>query len=99
MIMPRSRKLFALEFVESTWKKRVLVSGAGEKYNPERHFLPLEESDYLEEALKGVPYGTFRTDVPEEMTNLLENGYKDENDTVWTSFFAYWKDQEGHAFL
>jgi hypothetical protein len=99
MIMPRSRKLFALEFVESTWKKRVLVSGAGEKYNPERHFLPLEESDYLEEALKGVPYGTFRTDVPEEMTNLLQNGYKDENNTIWTSFFAYWKDQEGHAFL
>lgn len=93
-----SKKMFTLEYTGGVWKTRVLADPT-QKYDPMVHFLWFEQSDYLAEALKGVPYGTFTTDDREEMENLLQNGYQDKTGVTWTAFFAYWKDQEGHAFL
>lgn len=94
-----SKKMFTFEYVDQVAKTRVLVPETATKYNPEEHFMWFEESDYLATALKGVPYATFKTDDREEMENLLQNGYADKSGVVWKSFFGYWKDQEGHAFL
>lgn len=94
----KSRKLFTYEFVGGSPKTRILLPSLT-KYNPEHHFQPSEESDYLSVALGGVPYATYMTDDPEEMGNLLQNGKEDSSGVLWVPFFAYWKDQEGHAFL
>lgn len=97
--MSKSRKMFTFEYMEGNARTRVLVPDTETKYDPTKHFMWFEESDYLGEALNGVPYATFKTDDPSEMSNLLQNGYLDKDDVIWTPFFAYWKDQEGHAFL
>jgi hypothetical protein len=95
----KSRKMFAYENTDKGVKYRVLVPDTSTKYDPKNHFMSFEESDYLADALKGVPYATFTTDQREEMEDLLMNGYKDKENRVWIAFFAYWKDQEGHAIL
>lgn len=70
------------------------------KFDPKKYFLPLEESDYLRDAMKGVDYATFVTDNPDEMQYVLENGFVHPNDNSrWVPFFAFWKEQEGRAFL
>jgi hypothetical protein len=97
--MSNSRKKFTTEYVKEAVKTRVLVPETATKYDPNVHFRALEESDYLGTALGGVPYATYKTDDTDDMENLLQNGYVDAEDQVWTSFFAYWKDQEGHVFL
>lgn len=94
----KSNKAFTFEYVDQTAKTRVLQPDLT-KYNPSEHFMYFEESDYLADALKGVPYATFKTDDRDEMENMLQNGFADASGRVWRSFFAYWKDQEGHAFL
>lgn len=94
----KSKKMFVFEYMRGVSKKRVPVP-SGMKYNPEMHFQWFEESDYLNDKLNGVPYATFKTDDQIEMENLIQNGFKDESGVVWTAFFAYWKDTEGHAFL
>jgi len=95
----KSTKKFAFEYVDGNPKLRVLVPEGAVKYNPAEHFQWFEESDYLTEALNGVPYATFKTDNTDEMSDLLQNGFVDKDKQVWTPFFAFWKDQEGHAFL
>lgn len=95
----KSKKMFAYENTDGAVRLRILVPETATKYNPQEHFMYFEESDYLADALGGVPYATFTTDQREEMEDLLMNGFRDKDGVVWTSFFAYWKDQEGHAFL
>lgn len=95
----KSNKRFAFEYVDGNPKLRVLVAPTEKKYNPELHFQWFEESDYLIDALNGIPYATFKTDNTDEMSDLLQNGFTDKDNQVWTAFFAFWKDQEGHAFL
>lgn len=95
----KSNKAFTFENVGGETKTRVLVPESAARYNPDIHFMFFEESDYLEHALKGVPYATYTTDSNELMEHVLENGYADSDGTIWRSFFAFWKDQEGHAFL
>lgn len=95
----KSRKMFTFEHMDGSSKLRVLVPETAAKYDPTLHFMWFEESDYLADALNGVPYATFKTDLREEMENLLQNGFTDKNGVIWTSFFGYWKDQEGHAFM
>lgn len=95
----KSTKAFAFEYVDGMPKLRTMVSPAEVKYNPELHFQWFEESDFLVEALNGIPYATFKTDNTDEMSDLLQNGFVDKDKQIWTAFFAYWKDQEGHAFL
>ena len=97
--MPKSRKMFAYENTDKGTKYRVLVPETTTKYQPKYHFMWFEESDYLVDALKGIHYATFTTNRREEMEDLLMNGYKDKEGRNWTAFFAYWKDQEGHATL
>lgn len=94
----KSRKLFAFENMKRGTKVRIPVP-QGVKYNPEKHFLPHEESDYLGDTLGGVPYATFRTDDPVVMDGFLMNGYMHSDNSLWTAFFAYWKDQKGHAYM
>jgi len=95
----KSSKKFAFEYIDGNPKLRTLVSPAETKYNPEQHFQWFEESDFLTEALNGISYATFKTDDTDEMSDLLQNGFTDKDKQVWTAFFAFWKDQEGHAFL
>lgn len=68
------------------------------KHNPDKWFLPAEQSNYLADALKGVSYGTFVTDDPDVMETVMEHGLK-LGKTRWTVFFPFWRDQEGHAFM
>lgn len=95
----KSRKAFTFEYMDMNAKTRVLLPETAAKYNPEEHFMYFEESDYLADTLGGMPYATFKTDDRDEMENLMQNGYADATGDIWVPFFAYWKDQEGHAFL
>lgn len=94
-----SRKQFAFEYINGKSRLRVLVPDDAPKYNPEEHFQWFEESDYLAEVLNGVPYATYKTDKTDDMSELLLNGFTDKSGKVWDPFFAFWKEQEGHAFL
>jgi hypothetical protein len=96
--MPYSNKLFTVELVNQNLPKvRVLVTPDA-KYNPDIHFMYFEESDYLNVILNGIPYATYVTDDQDLMEDFLQNGFRYRGE-VWRSFFAYWKDQEGRAYM
>src|SRR6266403_3295723 len=95
----KSRKAFAFEYMGNTTRVRVLKPESAKVFDPKIHFQWFEESDYLADALKGVPYATYKTDDQEKMEDMLQNGYVDADGTVWTSFFGYWKDQKGRAYM
>ncbi len=96
----RSRKAFAYEYVKGKTKVRVLMPPSAKKFKQDEHFQWFEESDYLNEALNGVPYATYKTDDLELMEGFLQNGYTDpKTGIVWRSFFGFWKDQEGRAYM
>lgn len=94
----KSRKSFTYEYVGGSDCTRV-VAPSVEKFNKDIHFQPSEESDYLAEALRGVPYATFLTDDMDKMGDWLQNGFVDGNNVLWVPFFSYWKEEEGHAFM
>lgn len=99
----KSRKLFAMEMMTRGKNPgdvvRVPVAENSPKYNSEIHILPSQDSDYLAVALKGVPYGTIKTDDKLIMEDLMQNGKVDKTGRLWVSFFAFWKDRQGHAFM
>jgi hypothetical protein len=104
MSQKQSSKMFAIEITTNRRTKglesrvRTLVSSE-ERYDPDKHFLAIEESDYLNDVLGGVPYATYKTDSQETFEHFLTFGYKDAAGVVWRQFFAYWKEQEGRAFM
>lgn len=70
------------------------------KYDPKKYFLPLEESDYLRDAMKGVDYATFVTDNTDVLQAVVENGFVHPDDNSrWVAFFSFWREQEGRSFL
>jgi hypothetical protein len=93
-----SEKRFSVELMKQETRVRVRHT-LDVKYNPEVHFMFFEDSDYLDRKLNGVPYSTFRTDDQNIMEDFLQNGYRDGSGMVWRSFFAFWKDQEGRAYM
>jgi len=97
--MNTSRKQFAYESMDGETRYRILLPSDAPKYKSEEHFQWFEESDYLAQALKGIPYATYKTDVKNDMSELLLNGFVDKAKEKWVPFFAFWKENEGHAFM
>jgi len=63
------------------------------------YFTNREVSAFLDKVLGAIPYATFKTNDPLELESVMANGIPGPDGQVWTQFFAYWRDQEGHAFL
>ena len=97
--MNTSRKQFAYESMDGETRYRILLPSDAPKYKSDEHFQWFEESDYLAQALKGIPYATYKTDVKNDMSELLLNGFVDKAKEKWVPFFAFWKENEGHAFM
>lgn len=94
-----SRKVAAVELVKEMITIRRPHPMDQSKYDPAIHFLPFEESNFLNDRLMGEPYATFTTDNPDYMQELLTNGYNLVGVGLMKVLFGYWKDSEGHAIL
>lgn len=95
----KSRMAFVVNVTQKDGEKvRTPWSGTGKQ--SKEFFAPRDESDYLREALGGVPYATYTTDTPDDMQFILENGYEYVADhSQWRVFFSFWKGRTAHAFL